>query len=40
MARRNSLTTVITDVWDKAKHLREAAEEEGRHVCKAWKASI
>jgi hypothetical protein len=30
MARHNSLTTVVTNVWEKADHALDAGEEEGR----------
>ncbi|KAK1685455.1 hypothetical protein QYE76_046303 [Lolium multiflorum] len=40
MARRNSLTTVIIDVWEKAKRSRDADEEEARGIGRAKHASI
>jgi hypothetical protein len=37
MARRNSLTTIVTDVWEKAKEARDTAEEEWDvRRAKAW----
>jgi hypothetical protein len=32
MAGRNSCTTVVTDVWEKAKRAREADKEEARDI--------
>jgi hypothetical protein len=39
MARRNSLTTVVTDAWEKGKRATTIDEEE-RHVRRAKCASI
>jgi hypothetical protein len=40
MAQRNTLTTVITDMWEKASRARDAAEEEVRDIRRAKRASI
>jgi hypothetical protein len=40
MARRNSLTAVVTDMWEKAKRAFDADEEEARDIQKEKWASI
>lgn len=40
MARRSSLTAVVTDVWEKAKRRCDAAEEVERNLRKGNRASI
>jgi hypothetical protein len=40
MARRNSLTTVVTNVWEKAKHARDAGEEETCDIRGTKRASV
>jgi hypothetical protein len=40
MARCNSLMTVVTNVWEKANHARDAAEGEENDVRRAKRASI
>jgi hypothetical protein len=40
MDHQNSLTTVVTDVWEKAKRARDIADKEEQNMCKAKCASI